>query len=99
MEWRRKNIGEQQEVIFPFVQRSPRKFQAIEIRMWNQHKFCLAAFVRSHTRVPVSSRSALRIHGQASVRISAVAVKAISTSNVKGENNPVSFLDALDRFT
>jgi hypothetical protein len=32
------------------------------------------------------------------MRISPVAVKAISTGNVEGENDPVCFLDAHDRF-
>src|SRR5205807_2241361 len=92
-----KHVREQEKVIFPLIAWLSGQLQAIEIRMRNQHKFCLSALVRAHSRISVGRMSVLRIHDQARFRVSAMAVETIAAGDVKRQHHAVPLLDALDR--
>src|SRR5690348_666201 len=99
MPGRRKNVCEENEVIFELVAFGAGELEAIEIGERNAQVFRLAAAIGAHAGVTVSGGSAVGIGGEAGVRVSARAVEAEAAGDVEREHDAVTNADGMHRGT
>src|SRR4051794_7648772 len=94
---RGKDVGEQDEVVLPLVERLPGYLQRIEIRERHAHELGLPAFEVAHPRIPVRRVRALRVDGQAEIGESAITVEAESTTDIERQDDAIAALERSDR--